>query len=392
MVSAKPWVTIVGMPPIIGKPELAPDHERVPSIDLTRVWDDLEAEFQGVVARVARTGQFLAGAEVDAFEAEWAGFCGVRHGIACASGTDALTLAMAACELGPGDEVITSTLGSAATATAIVRAGGTPILVDVERESLNLDLRKVEDRISGRTRLLLPVHLYGRPVRMGTLTEIAETAGVEVIEDACQAHGAQLSGKRIGGFGKAACFSFYPTKNLGAFGDGGIVTTDLDHFAQRLRMLRQMGQRDRDRTETLGFTSRLDELQAGFLRCKLRRLDAWNARRIDIARLYREAIDDLAGVRLPAESEGHVYHQFVIRVHDRERVRSRLADRGIKTEVHYRVPLHRQQPFREAIRLGDQFPEADLACAEVISLPIFPELRDVEIEQVADALKMAIVG
>jgi dTDP-4-amino-4,6-dideoxygalactose transaminase len=364
----------------------SPTSLHVPLADPARGWAELEQELRAAVDRVVARGSFILGLEVRAFEAEFAAFCGSAEAVAVASGTDALMLALVAVGVQPGHEVITTSLTSSATATAIVRAGATPVFVDIDPQTNNLDLERVAESVTARTRALLPVHLYGRPVDMQAMLEVASSHGIEVIEDACQAHGATLGKKPVGTFGIAGCFSFYPTKNMGAFGDGGIVTTNDHQLAETLRLLRQYGWRERDRSEALGYNSRLDELQAAFLRVKLPHLDRWNARRREIAQRYAEGLAGLPGMTLPDRTPGHVFHLYVVRVRDRETVRARLAERGVATGVHYPVPLHQQpafEPFAPATRLRG----AEEACRQVLSLPIFPQLSNDEVDGVIGAVR-----
>jgi dTDP-4-amino-4,6-dideoxygalactose transaminase len=363
---------------------------QVPLGDLRREWREIGPELQAALNQTIERGQFILGPAVEAFEAEFARFCDVRHAVGVASGTDAITLALVAAGVHGGAEVITTTLTSAATATAIVLAGGRPVLVDIDPQTFNLRLDQVAQRVTAKTRALLPVHLYGRPVEMEPLRRLAAASGLALIEDACQAHGAAAHGRRTGGLGLSGCFSFYPSKNLGAYGDGGIITTDDAELADRLRLLRQYGWRTRDHSELLGFNSRLDELQAALLRAKLPHLESWNRRRRQIAARYHAGLRDLAAVRLPGIPEGHVFHLYVVRVPDRARVRQQLADRGIGTGVHYPLPIHRQPAFIPFVADVEAFPEADAACAEIMSLPMFPQLEDAEVDTVVDALRAVL--
>ncbi len=364
---------------------------RVPLSDPARGWAELAPELGRALEQVVDAGAFILGDQVRAFEQEFAAYCGVTDAVAVASGTDALTLALAGIGLEPGSDVITSALGSSATPTAIVRAGCRPAFVDIDPSTNNLDLDQVAARLTPRVGAILPVHLYGRPVAMSSLLALAAEHRVAVIEDACQAHGAEVMGRKVGALGTAGCFSFYPTKNLGAFGDGGAITCSDPALAARLRELRQYGWRERDRSEVLGFNSRLDEIQAAFLRVKLPHLDRWNARRQQIAALYEQALTSLAGVRTPGLSDGHVFHLYAIRTGSRNMVRARLSTLGIGTGVHYPVALHMQPAFR-SFAANIRLPHAELASSEVLSLPIFPQLSDVEVEVVIGALPESIAA
>ena len=361
----------------------------VPMGDLRRERQELGAELDGTIARVLERGWFILGPEVEAFEREFAAYCGSRYAIGVASGTDAIMLALSALEPGEKTEVVTTALTSVATVTAVIRAGLEPVLVDVDPQTLNLDVGLVEQRLSARTGAILPVHLYGQPVQMAALVEVAEARGVPIVEDACQAHGATVGQKKAGTIGRAGCFSFYPSKNLGAYGDGGMVVSDDAEVAERVGLLRQYGWRERDRSELLGFNSRLDELQAAVLRAKLGHLDEWNARRRAIARRYRALLAGTERVTLPPEAAGDVNHLYVIRIPDRDRVRARLRDQGIATGIHYPVPIHRQPALIDRFA-GQRFPQADRACQEILSLPIFPQLSDSEVDRVAETLRAVL--
>jgi dTDP-4-amino-4,6-dideoxygalactose transaminase len=355
----------------------------VPFGDLRREAVELGDELHAAVDNVLSRGQFILGPEVAAFEEEFASLCETPHAVAVASGTDALTLSLAALEPGPGAEVITTTLTSGATITAIVRAACVPVFVDVDPKTLLIDVEAVSAAQSSRTLAIVPVHLFGAPVDLGRLQEV--TNGLPVIEDACQAHGAFCGDRPVGGVGLAGCFSFYPSKNLGAYGDGGMVVTSDANLAERLKALRQYGWRQRDSSELLGFNSRLDELQAAVLRVKLPLLGRWNARRRALAGRYRRWLGGSPTVGLLREVEGEVNHLFVLRVAQRDRVREGLAALGIATGIHYPVPLHRQPAFARWARNRD-FPVADAACAEVLSLPMFAQLSDEEADRAARAV------
>jgi UDP-N-acetyl-3-dehydro-alpha-D-glucosamine 3-aminotranferase len=357
--------------------------------DLRRERQELGAELEIATNRVLERGWFILGPEVEAFEREFAAYCGAEFGVGVASGTDAIMLALAALELPANAEVVTSALTSVATVTAILRAGLTPVLVDVDSATLNLDLGRIEERLTGRTGAIVPVHLYGRPVDMEPLMKLAGKRGIAVVEDAAQAHGAMVGAKKAGAIGRAGCFSFYPSKNLGAYGDGGLVITSDRAFGERVRLLRQYGWRERDRSEVVGFNSRLDELQAAVLRVKLGKLDQWNARRRAIAMRYDHRLRRNPKVRLPLLGDRDVFHLYVVRVADRDRVRARLADAGIATGIHFPLAIHQHPALRDRFA-GQPFPVAEQACREILSLPIFPQLAESEIDRVADALLAAV--
>jgi len=335
---------------------------------------------------VIASGQFILGPEVRAFEAEIAAFCGAPFAIGVASGTDALRLALEAGGIGPGDEVILPAFTFVATAEVISQVGAVPVLADVEPERLTLDPSDVARRLTPRTKALMPVHLYGRCADMGPLRELAERHGLLVIEDAAQAIGAEYAGRRAGALGRLGCFSLFPTKNLGAYGDAGFVTTDDPDLAERVRMLRRHGERQRYFHEAIGWCSRLDELQAAILRVKLRHLEAWTAARRYHAAAYRQGLHDLPlGLPGEAENERAVYHLFTVRSPRRDELKKFLEDRGIGTAVHYPIPLHRQPIYRHLPAEG--LGESERASEEVLSLPLFPELGDDERDEVIAAVR-----
>ena len=341
--------------------------------------------------RVLAGGAYILGREVEAFEREWARFCGVSGCAGVGNGTDALALALVASEaVRPGrrDEVITAPLSAGYTALGVLDAGGVPAFADVDPETYTLDPRALERALTPRTRAVVPVHLYGRAADMEAVCDFAERRGLVVVEDAAQAHGARLGGRRAGAWGHAAAFSFYPTKNLGAYGDGGAVTSDDARLVERVKELRQGGHPPAMSGRVAGRNSRLDELQAAALRVKLKRLDAWNRKRQRLARAYHRLLS--RGVRqliLPspgAEAGSHVFHLYVVRHPERDRLRAHLAARGVETLIHYPAPLHLQTLFRR--RAQPPLPEAERLAAEILSLPLYPQLRDEELRAVAAAV------
>jgi len=340
--------------------------------------------------RVLASCRFILGPEVAALESELASLCGSRHGIGVNSGTDALVLALLAVGVKPGDEVITPAFSFVASASAVVMIQARPVFVDIDPITYNLDPALVARAVTPRTRAIVAVHLYGQPAAMDAITEIARPRGVAVIEDAAQAIGASYAGRPAGSWGDAACLSFYPTKNLAACGDGGMVLTAREDVAQAIRRLRDHGSPRKYEHVELGYSSRLDELQAAFLRVKLKRLGTWNDRRRAIVAQYRELLRGaplaLAEERPPAR---HVYHQFTVRTPKRDALVGALADAGVGTAVHYPIPVPAQPLF--AVPNADRvFPHAARAAAEVLSLPCFPELLDEEVRTVADAVRAAI--
>jgi dTDP-4-amino-4,6-dideoxygalactose transaminase len=373
----------------------------VPFIDLRRQYHRIEKEILGATRRVYGKGRYILGEEVAAFEKEFARYCGVRYAVGVASGTDALYLSLKAAGIGEGDEVITPAHSFVSSALAVSFAGATPLFVDIDPRTYTLDpnelelllKRRMAEKGWQRVKAVLPVHLYGHPAEMGSILEIANRYGLLVIEDACQAHGATYGRKKAGAFGAFGCFSFYPTKNLGAYGDGGIVVTNHQKFYERLRLLRCYGEKKKYHHTLKGGNSRLDELQAAILRVKLRYLDRWNEERRKRARFYTEKLAP-SGVVCPFESEAarHVYHLYVIRTERREALEAFLKERGIVTLIHYPVPIHRQKIYRElGYRSGD-LPLTEQYSRKILSLPIFPEIRRSEIEEVVKGIQDFVDG
>jgi len=358
-------------------------------LDLTpeveELWDELAAAFE----RVMRSGQYVGGPEVAAFEAEVAEYLGVRHAVAVNSGTDALVIALRALGVGPGDEVVTTPFSFFATAESIASVGATPVFVDVDERTFNLDPSLLEARITPRAKAILPVHLYGRPVDMDAVLEVADRHGLKVVEDCAQSFGAPWRGRKTGSLGHAGAFSFYPTKNLGAFGDGGLVTTGDDEVAKAARMLRDHGSERRYHNVMLGYNSRLDALQAAMLRVKLPRVDAWNERRREVASRYEQLLAGVPGVVTPEVTPEHVFHQYTVRVLGgrRDAVQEALRQAGVATMVYYPVPQDRLPVFA---RLGGGCPVSDSLAHEVLSLPIGPFLDEGTQAAVAEALAAAL--
>ncbi|HWQ46572.1 MAG TPA: DegT/DnrJ/EryC1/StrS family aminotransferase [Longilinea sp.] len=362
--------------------------DKVRSIDLAVQYKNLKIEVDEAIERVLSSGYFIMGKEGDAFEREFAAFCGSSHAVGVASGTDAIYLALWAANIGNGDEVITSAHTSGATITAILQAGAVPVLVDIDPQTYTLDPKLVNDALTRKTRAIIPVHLYGLPADMAPLLDIASKHTIVIIEDCAQAHGAEYKGKKVGSLGEAGAFSFYPTKNLGACGDAGMVVTNNPELAQKAHSLRQYGWNVRNISDEIGFNSRMDELQAAVLRVKLPYLDRWNTRRIALARLYSQLLAGL-NIQLPVtpSDRTHVFHQYVIRSAERDSLRQFLTNNGIETLVHYPLPIHMQPAYSELGHGEGSFPEAERACRELISLPLYPEMSESMVERVAAVIK-----
>jgi dTDP-4-amino-4,6-dideoxygalactose transaminase len=365
-------------------------------LDLSRYDEDLKHDIAAAVDAVFASGRFVLGPANDVFERAFAARLGVRHAIGVSSGTDALLVALMALGVGPGDEVVTSPFTFFASAGAVARLNAKPIFVDIEPGTFNLDPSKLEAALSPRTKAIQPVHLYGQCADLDAILAIARRRGIPVLEDACQAIGATWRDRPAGTLGAIGAFSFYPTKNLGAAGDAGAVTTDDDGLAATLRSLRAHGASRTYLHDRVGGNFRLDAIQAAVLSAKLPRLDGWNERRRAIAKRYAELFADAARagrIGLPPEAPGrsHVYHQYVVRVADRDGVRKRLAAAGIGSSVFYPVPLHLQRCFADLGGREGDFPEAERAAREVLALPIFPELTDGEVERVAESVVESLV-
>jgi dTDP-4-amino-4,6-dideoxygalactose transaminase len=365
---------------------------KIPLFDLKSEYAALGAEIREALDRVCRDASFILGEEVEAFEREFATFCEVKHCIALNSGTSALHLGLLALGVQPGDEVITTPNTFIATAEAITYCGARPVFVDIDPAAANLDASVVERAITSRTKAILPVHLYGRPSEMAALAEIARRHQLALLEDACQAHGARYRGRRVGSLGDAAAFSFYPTKNLGAYGEGGALTTNDDRIAQFARTARSHGQSRRYEHAFVGYNYRMDGFQGAILRIKLRHLAERSARRQEIAREYRQRLEG-ARLEIPQDDprDEITYHQFVVYVHNRDAVLRQLESRGIEAGVYYPKPLHLQCAYAGLGYPPGTFPCAEQACDRVLSLPLFPELAQEQVHYVADCLA-EIVG
>jgi dTDP-4-amino-4,6-dideoxygalactose transaminase len=366
---------------------------QVPFADLQAQYRALKPEIDAAVLRVLESAEFVLGPAVAAFERDFAAYCHASDAIGVNSGTSALHLALLAAGVGAGDEVITVPFTFVATVAAIEYAGARPVLVDVEPDYWTMDPGALEAAITPRTKAIIPVHLYGQPADMDPILAIARKHGLVVIEDACQAHGSEYKGRRCGSMGQLACFSFYPGKNLGAYGEGGAVVTNDPALAARIRLLRAWGEEQRYEHKYRGFNYRMDGVQGAVLGVKLRYLEAWTERRRQIASQYARRLAGTDAV-LPRERESvrHVYHAYVVRVRERERWRARLADAGVQTGVHYPVPVHLQPAYRDLGYGPGDFPVSESAAAQVLSLPVFPELTDVQIDTVAGVFRRALAG
>ena len=367
------------------------DTAAVPFVDLARTHVPIRADIDAALAGVVDTGAFILGPEVEAFEGEWADFCGVEHAIGVSSGTAAIGLVLEALGVGPDDEVIAPALTFIASVLPALRLGARPVLVDSDPATATIDPGAVTAALTPRTKAIIAVHLYGQPADMDALREIAHASGVALIEDAAQAHGARYSGRRAGALGRAACFSFYPSKNLGALGDGGAVVTDDPELAERIRVLRDLGQVRKYEHVVAGHNERLDTLQAAVLRCKLPHLDEWNASRRAAAAAYQEALADL-DLDLPIEAEGreHAWHLYVVRSSNRDRLRASLAANGVVTGLHYPLPLHLETVLAGLGYARGAFPVAEDWCFRGVSLPMFAGIERPEIAAVVEAAAFAM--
>jgi dTDP-4-amino-4,6-dideoxygalactose transaminase len=361
---------------------------RIPFVDLAAQQAAIREEVAKAAARVLADADFILGHDVACFEQEFSAFCGCQYGVAMDSGTSALELALRAYGIGAGDEVITVANTFVATTLAISCTGATPVLVDVDAATHTIDVERFEAAVTARTRAVIPVHLYGQPADMDAILAIARRRNLVVIEDACQAHGARYKGRRVGSLGHAAAFSFYPSKNLGACGDGGMVVTNDPEVAQSLQMLRNYGQREKYHHVVRGYNHRLDTLQAAILRIKLKYLDAWNSARRHRADLYRLLLGDSDVVTpLEASYAESVWHLYVIEVRDRDALKAYLGSLGIGAGVHYPVPVHLQAAYRELGHERGDFPVTERLADSILSLPMYPEMSPRATEEVAAAVR-----
>jgi dTDP-4-amino-4,6-dideoxygalactose transaminase len=363
---------------------------KIPILDLSPQYQSLKTEIYAAIDRVLESGQFIMGPDVKQFEQEVAAYLGVKHAIAVNSGTDALVIGLRSLGIGAGDEVITTPFSFFATAESISSVGATPIFVDIDPKTFNIDPAKIKDRITSRTKAIMPVHLYGNPAAMTQIIEIAQANGLKIIEDCAQSFGARYAGKMTGTIGDVGSYSFFPSKNLGAYGDGGLIATNDDAIADLARMLRVHGARKKYHNEIIGYNSRLDTLQAAILRVKLPHIDEWNAGRRRVASLYTELLKDIPEIIAPEVVSGHVFHQYTIRIikGNRDKVASDLASKGISTMIYYPIAQDRLPIY------AGKYPSnnvSDKLGTQVLSLPIWPELDDENIKRIASSLKICVV-
>jgi dTDP-4-amino-4,6-dideoxygalactose transaminase len=361
----------------------------IPFLDLKTQFREIEHEVLPMVKEAMENAAFIGGPQVSGFETEFAAFCDSKYCVGVNSGTDALRFALIAAGVGPGDEVITVPHTFIATTEAISQVGAKPIFVDILPDTYNMNASKIQRAIGPKTKAVIPVHIYGQPADMDPILEIANKKKLVVIEDACQAHGALYKGKKAGSMGVAGCFSFYPGKNLGAYGEGGAVVTQSEAIANKIRMIRDHGQAKKYYHDMEGYNGRLDAIQAGVLRIKLRRLASWNEARRRNAKHYNELLSPIKGITVPLEAEGcrPVYHLYVILVEDRDGLQKYLNDKGVGTGLHYPVPLHLQKAYSYQGYKEGEFPVTESVARRLLSLPMFPELAKEQIEYVAQAIK-----
>jgi dTDP-4-amino-4,6-dideoxygalactose transaminase len=359
----------------------------IPMVDLQKQYQQLKPDIDAAVQEVLNQAQFILGPNVTALEKEIAAYHGSAFAIGVASGTDALLLALRACGIGPGDEVLTTPFTFIATAEVVALIGAVPVFVDIEPDTFNIDPEKIEQKITARTRAIIPVHLFGHPAAMTAIMGLAEKYKLKIIEDCAQAFGAEHHGRKVGAFGDCGCFSFFPSKNLAGYGDGGMIVTNDEELAKKIRILRNHGSTVRYYHSLVGYNSRLDEIQAAIIRVKFKHIDSFNASRRANAEIYRTLLH-AGGMALPTERLGcrHVYHQFTIRSARRDRIMAALQENGIASAVYYPVPLHRQEAFAGGDAARERLACAEACAGEVLSLPMFPELSQDEIRIICDVV------
>ncbi len=360
---------------------------KIPFLDLKPQHEAIQPELGAAMERVMSRSWFILGQELEGFEAEFAAYCSTKHCVGVGSGTEALHLALRACDIGPGDEVVTVSNTAIATALAISWTGATPVFVDIDPLTYTMDVGQAAEAVTPRTKAILPVHLYGQPADMDPLKELADRKGLRLIEDACQAHGATYKGRRVGGIGHMGCFSFYPSKNLGACGDGGAVTTDDDRLAKKLRLLRNYGETRKYHHEIPGFNSRLDELQAAILRVKLTHLDAWNALRRSLAQSYDRLLGACLSTAGQAPQRCSVCHLYVIRTPQRDSLQHYLQAHGVGTLIHYPIPIHLQNAYAGLKHKGSRLPVTEAYAGQILSLPLNPFLSEESVGHIAGLIQ-----
>ncbi|MFO7594587.1 MAG: DegT/DnrJ/EryC1/StrS family aminotransferase [Pseudomonadota bacterium] len=363
----------------------------IPMVDLKGQYLELKDEIDQGLLRALEATQFILGPNVRAFEEEAAGYLGVNHAVGCASGTDALHLALIAAGVGEGDEVITTSFTFIATAEAILYVGAKPVFVDIDEKTMNIDPNQIEAAISPKTKAILPVHLFGQPADMAAIQTIADKHNLVVVEDCAQSFGADIDGKQTGSMSIAGCFSFFPSKNLGCFGDGGLISTNDEKVAEHLRVLRNHGSWKRYHHSELGYNSRLDELQAVILRAKLKRIDQYNDGRRRVAHRYSAALAEMDGTTPPHEDGigKHVYHQYTLLSEKRDQIMAALQDKQIACAVYYPIPLHQQEVFADMCQ-GVTLPVTEKIAGQCMSLPVYPELEDDKVDQVLEVIRGAL--
>lgn len=360
----------------------------IPLLDLKAQYLTIKPEIDAAVLNVLDSAKFILGPEMKALEAEIAAYCGVKEAVAVGNGTDALVLVLKGLGVGPGDEVITSPFTFFASAETIAQVGATPVFVDVDPVTLNMDLNKLEDKVTPRTKAIIPVHIFGQMVDMDRVMEIAARHDLKVIEDSAQAIGAEYRGKKAASVGHAGTFSFFPTKNLGAYGDAGMIVTDDEHLAAHLRMLRFHGCKTKYYHDEIGFNSRMDEMQAAILRVKFKYIDQWNEARRAKAKVYDELLANLPMTIPGVDSNGTpVYHLYVLRTEKRDQIMEALKNAGIASAIYYPVPLHLQRAFRDLGYKEGDFPVAEKACQDAVAIPCYPELTEEQQKEIANVIK-----
>ena len=365
---------------------------KVGFIDFSDQYKIIKDELDAGLKNVFEKGDFVLGEEAEAFETQFAKYCDVQYGVGVNSGTDALYLALSALDIGPGDEVIVPTFTFIATALCVSYTGAKPVFVDIENETYNIDPEKFKAAITKRTKAIIPVHIYGQPADMAEIQSIAAKHNIQIVEDACQAHGSTYQGKKAGSLGHIGCFSFYPTKSLGAFGDAGMIVTDDKKIFESVRMLRDYGRQGRYQHKIKGYNSRLDTIQAVVLSAKLKHLDDWNKMRQDNARYYGELFKKIPQVIVPKikANRTHVFQTFAVRIPNRDRVCEAMLKKEIDVIIHYPVPLHLQEAYADLKHKKGDFPVSEKVCQEILSLPMYPHMKKEQIERVCEVLKESL--